>query len=86
MKSVETIDFEEGGTTMQKHFMVLLVGSLLFALLFLWQTRFPGHMGLEGATMVFGIAMRNAIRVIFLYVVFVVLVVGHHFLGGGKSS
>jgi hypothetical protein len=72
---------------MHKHFMVLLIGSLLFALLFLWQTRFMGHApGQEGAIMVFGIAMRNAIRVVFLYSVFVVLVFGHHFFGGGGKS
>ena len=63
---------------MQKHFLVLLAGSLLFALLFVWQTRFMGHTGAEGAIMVFGIAIRNAIRVIFLYSVFVILVFGHH--------
>jgi hypothetical protein len=73
---------------MHKHFMVLLVGSLLFALLFLLQTRFMGHApGQEGAIMVFGIAMRNAIRVIFLYSVFAVLVFAHYvFCGVPKSS
>ena len=73
---------------MHKHFMILLVGSLLFAQLFLWETRFMGHApGQEGAIMVCGIVMRNAIRVIFLYSAFAVLVFGHYvFCGAPKSS
>ena len=63
---------------MHKHFKVLLAGSLLFALLFVLQTKFMGHSGPEGAIMVFGIAIRNAIRVIFLYSVFAILVFGHY--------
>jgi len=64
---------------MHKHFVVLLIGSLLFALLFVVQTRFMGHEGVESVIMVLGVAMRNAIRVIFLYSVFAILVFGHYF-------
>jgi hypothetical protein len=73
---------------MHKHFVVLLIGSLLFAVLFLWQTRFMGHApGQEGAIMVFGIVIRNAVRVMFLYIAFAVLVFGHYvFCGVPKTS
>ncbi len=72
---------------MHKHFAVLLIGSLVFALLFLWQTRLMPHAGSEAAIMVIGIAMRNAIRLAFLYAVFAVLVFGHYaFHNGDKRA
>ena len=70
---------------MQKHFIVLLIGSVFFALLFLWHTLLMPHFGAEGAVMVFAIAVRNALRVIFLYAAFVILVFGH-FTFEGKTK
>ena len=66
---------------MKMHFLVLVVGSIIFALLFVLQTRFIPHAGSEAAIMVLGIALRNALRAAFLYLVFAVLVFGHYVFG-----
>ncbi len=70
---------------MSKHLWTLVVGSVIFAVIFLIYTRLLPHVGTEGAVMVFAIAMRNALRVVFLYAVFVILVFGHHILSNKQD-
>ncbi len=60
---------------MNKHFVMLLVGTGIFVVMFLWETT-PFHSsGVEEV-------IRHASRVGFLYAAFLVVLFGHHCLIG----
>jgi len=65
---------------MNKHFIVLLAGSSLFVVMFLWQTAPMRAANFEGARMVYMHTKQRAMRTVVPYGAFLVVLFGHRHL------